>query len=58
MIIYLLEEIEWSRIIEGYDLQLQIRKKRKRLLDVLIFQAYTDEYTADCRLSIYWRKFS
>jgi len=53
MIIYLLEEIEWSRIIEGYDLQLQIRKKRKRLLDVLIFQAYTDEYTADCRLSIY-----
>ncbi len=56
-IIYLVEEIEWSKIIEEDDLQLQIsqenlfqiRKMRKRLLDLLRFQAYTDEYTADYR---------
>jgi hypothetical protein len=49
---YLIEEIEWTMIIEEDDLQLQIsqenlfhiRKMRKRLLDLLIFQVYTDEY--------------
>jgi hypothetical protein len=48
---YLLEEIEWSKIIEEDDLRIQIsqenlfhiRTMRKRLLDLLIFQAYTDE---------------
>ena len=48
---YLVEEIEWSKIIEEDDLQLQIsqenlfhiRTMRKRLSDLLIFQAYTDE---------------
>lgn len=48
---YLIEEIEWSKIIEEDDLQLQIsqenlfhiRTMRKRTLDLLIFQAYTNE---------------
>ena len=52
---YLVEEIDWSKIIEEDDLQLQIsqenlsqiRKMRKRLLDLLIFQAYTDEYNRE-----------
>ena len=52
---YLVEEIEWTKIIEEDDLQLQIsqenlsqiRKMRKRLLDLLIFQAYTDEYNRE-----------
>jgi len=48
---YLVEEIEWSKIIEEDDLRIQIsqenlshiRTMRKRLLDLLIFQAYSDE---------------
>jgi hypothetical protein len=52
---YLVEEIEWTKMIEEDDLQLQIsqenlsqiRTMRKRLLDLLIFQAYTDEYNRE-----------
>jgi hypothetical protein len=52
---YLVEEIEWSKIIEEDDLQLQIsqenlsqiRNMRKRILDLLILQAYTDEYIGE-----------
>lgn len=52
---YLVEEIDWTKIIEEDDLQLQIsqenlsqiRTMRKRLLDLLIFQAYTDEYNRE-----------
>lgn len=52
---YLVEEIEWSKIIEEDDLQLQIsqenlsqiRTMRKSLLDLLIFQAYPDEYNGE-----------
>jgi hypothetical protein len=46
---YLIEEIEWSHIIEEDDLQVsisennlsQIRDVRKRILDLLIFQTYS-----------------
>jgi hypothetical protein len=52
---YLVEEIDWSKIIEEDDLQLQIsqenlsqiRTMRKRLLDLLIFQVYSDEYNRE-----------
>lgn len=52
---YLVEEIEWTKIIEEDDLQLQIsqenlsqiRTMRKRLLDLLIFQVYSDEYNRE-----------
>jgi len=48
---YLVEEIEWSKIIEEDDLRVQISQEnlsyihnmRKRILDLLILQAYTDE---------------